>query len=130
MIFENAPGRAEQPLVIAPGDQPNCDRIAIGDIRSQIEIGAGFIIQLELRNHFGTPDIALYRRLDVVGERRFPKAQEWEETNYPYLPSRRAAVVPAIISEEHTSELQSLMRISYAVFCLKTKQLLRMIYVN
>src|SRR3546814_3239907 len=26
-----------------------------------------------------------------------------------------------IRSEEHTSELQSLMRISYAVFCLKTK---------
>src|SRR3546814_7876761 len=26
------------------------------------------------------------------------------------------------ISEEHTSELQSLMRISYAVFCLKKKQ--------
>src|SRR3546814_5712892 len=25
-------------------------------------------------------------------------------------------------SEEHTSELQSLMRISYAVFCLKTKR--------
>src|SRR3546814_1884480 len=25
-------------------------------------------------------------------------------------------------SEEHTSELQSLMRISYAVFCLHTKQ--------
>src|SRR3546814_7116442 len=30
-----------------------------------------------------------------------------------YRPSR---------SEEHTSELQSLMRISYAVFCLKTKK--------
>src|SRR3546814_5280372 len=28
---------------------------------------------------------------------------------------------PAIRSEEHTSELQSLMRISYAVLCLKTK---------
>src|SRR3546814_2126451 len=27
-------------------------------------------------------------------------------------------------SEEHTSELQSLMRISYAVFCLKTKIIL------
>src|SRR3546814_1995608 len=27
-----------------------------------------------------------------------------------------------IRSEEHTSELQSLMRISYAVFCLKKKQ--------
>src|SRR3546814_1630294 len=29
----------------------------------------------------------------------------------------------SIRSEEHTSELQSLMRISYAVFCLKKKKL-------
>src|SRR3546814_8359954 len=29
--------------------------------------------------------------------------------------------VDAVRSEEHTSELQSLMRISYAVFCLKKK---------
>src|SRR3546814_6267055 len=29
----------------------------------------------------------------------------------------------AIRSEEHTSELQSLMRISYAVFCLKKKNM-------
>src|SRR3546814_20908760 len=29
---------------------------------------------------------------------------------------------PSHRSEEHTSELQSLMRISYAVFCLKKKQ--------
>src|SRR3546814_1779443 len=29
--------------------------------------------------------------------------------------------IPGIRSEEHTSELQSLMRISYAVFCLKKK---------
>src|SRR3546814_3763049 len=27
-------------------------------------------------------------------------------------------------SEEHTSELQSLMRISYAVFCLKTQNII------
>src|SRR3546814_6839718 len=32
----------------------------------------------------------------------------------------REALLPAR-SEEHTSELQSLMRISYAVFCLKKK---------
>src|SRR3546814_4198190 len=30
-------------------------------------------------------------------------------------------IVPQVRSEEHTSELQSLMRISYAVFCLKKK---------
>src|SRR3546814_10005660 len=33
-----------------------------------------------------------------------------------------AALLPAERSEEHTSELQSLMRISYAVFCLKKKK--------
>src|SRR3546814_4172889 len=31
----------------------------------------------------------------------------------------------AVRSEEHTSELQSLMRISYAVFCLKKKKILQ-----
>src|SRR3546814_6389842 len=30
--------------------------------------------------------------------------------------------MPSFRSEEHTSELQSLMRISYAVFCLKKKK--------
>src|SRR3546814_4735857 len=42
--------------------------------------------------------------------------------------SRQAGITPAWTnrtssrrSEEHTSELQSLMRISYAVFCLKKK---------
>src|SRR3546814_5320020 len=34
----------------------------------------------------------------------------------------RADWIARIRSEEHTSELQSLMRISYAVFCLKKKK--------
>src|SRR3546814_1038365 len=33
-------------------------------------------------------------------------------------------------SEEHTSELQSLMRISYAVFCLKKKKQLKTTYTT
>src|SRR3546814_2737866 len=37
------------------------------------------------------------------------------------LTSRSRTKVPR--SEEHTSELQSLMRISYAVFCLKQKKI-------
>src|SRR3546814_5404994 len=36
--------------------------------------------------------------------------------------ARFATVCCGTRSEEHTSELQSLMRISYAVFCLKKKQ--------
>src|SRR3546814_1550578 len=45
---------------------------------------------------------------------------------YQDLPDLEAAVAgpkfPGMRSEEHTSELQSLMRISYAVFCLKKKR--------
>src|SRR3546814_7379883 len=33
-------------------------------------------------------------------------------------------------SEEHTSELQSLMRISYAVFCLKKKKDITTLYIH
>src|SRR3546814_7317006 len=45
--------------------------------------------------------------------------------SFPAAPASRAARgTPASPprSEEHTSELQSLMRISYAVFCLKKKK--------
>src|SRR3546814_8778177 len=34
---------------------------------------------------------------------------------------QQSGKIPRCRSEEHTSELQSLMRISYAVFCLKKK---------
>src|SRR3546814_8570375 len=36
--------------------------------------------------------------------------------------AREEVFGPVLRSEEHTSELQSLMRISYAVFCLKKKK--------
>src|SRR3546814_9166863 len=38
------------------------------------------------------------------------------------VPARTARLRSVDRSEEHTSELQSLMRISYAVFCLKKKK--------
>src|SRR3546814_4294159 len=37
---------------------------------------------------------------------------------------------PVERSEEHTSELQSLMRISYAVFCLKKKPQIQPTYIS
>src|SRR3546814_3132684 len=45
---------------------------------------------------------------------------------YPHLRCQKCGAHPAALraahrSEEHTSELQSLMRISYAVFCLNNK---------
>src|SRR3546814_9603459 len=39
-------------------------------------------------------------------------------------------VTQASRSEEHTSELQSLMRISYAVFCLKKKKNINLMHIT
>src|SRR3546814_6067480 len=48
-------------------------------------------------------------------------AQLWRDSGYS--PAQAGALVGLVArSEEHTSELQSLMRISYAVFCLKKKK--------
>src|SRR3546814_8890287 len=59
------------------------------------------------------------RRLAVL-EREHPVD---EHEAHPGREARRVRIVGARRrrSEEHTSELQSLMRISYAVFCLKKK---------
>src|SRR3546814_7964397 len=42
--------------------------------------------------------------------------------NGPHAAALRASIAAHDRSEEHTSELQSLMRTSYAVFCLKKKK--------
>src|SRR3546814_3467794 len=47
--------------------------------------------------------------------------QRWRDQ--PRLLCRRHIALLSRRSEEHTSELQSLMRISYAVFCLKKKKI-------
>src|SRR3546814_3554265 len=48
---------------------------------------------------------------------------EWLERHR--VPSSLAALLCVTRSEEHTSELQSLMRISYAVFCLNKNKTTR-----
>src|SRR3546814_7699924 len=45
------------------------------------------------------------------------------QAKFAYLIGRYINIIRASRSEEHTSELQSLMRISYAVFCLKKKRI-------
>src|SRR3546814_3972515 len=62
-------------------------------------------------------DVAVVHWRD--GENRLNQAsvQRWHE-----VLDELEAVEGPLRSEEHTSELQSLMRISYAVFCLKKKK--------
>src|SRR3546814_1415033 len=69
----------------------------------------------------GGPDIAEYCRQIQDHEHKAD-----DIIREVLLDVRRTFITPfdrsAIRSEEHTSELQSLMRISYAVFCLKKKK--------
>src|SRR3546814_9445057 len=67
--------------------------------------------------------------VECIGMHLFWKDQGWRHSQQMlqyevgHLSSHftRSVVVQEPRSEEHTSELQSLMRISYAVFCLKKK---------
>src|SRR3546814_7650801 len=52
---------------------------------------------------------------------RHPAGHAGREGHVTFLVTRIRSSVHCFRSEEHTSELQSLMRISYALFCLKKK---------
>src|SRR3546814_10727981 len=59
--------------------------------------------------------IPLRRQRPVVVDDRYLGTGGWGESDVEEM-------VEALRSEEHTSELQSLMRSSYPVFCLKKKK--------
>src|SRR3546814_6493110 len=63
------------------------------------------------------------QRRDRIGERRVGIVERGETLRLDEDRPARAEPAQRIRSEEHTSELQSLMRISYAVFCLKKKNI-------
>src|SRR3546814_9196881 len=71
-----------------------------------------------------SPIAALFHRRRFAGPRRAPERRATPEDSPRPHPMRiylQMLNTPAR-SEEHTSELQSLMRTSYAVFCLKKKK--------
>src|SRR3546814_2686876 len=64
-----------------------------------------------------------FEELVEVGARDAQEAQALEQRHRPVARLGEDAEVEVQRSEEHTAELQSLMRISYAVFCLKKKNI-------
>src|SRR3546814_3477624 len=74
------------------------DRLARGALRA-VELAEACLEQIEKRE----PEVGAWSYLD--GDHVMQQAKALDDHR----------------SEEHTSELQSLMRISYAVFCLKKK---------
>src|SRR3546814_9562680 len=92
-----------QPVVSASIDGKARAEVAVGDeftlsAAAEVPAGQGTIVAVEW---------------DFDGTGRFPVAEEGVDGTAESGRYER--------SEEHTSELQSLMRTSYAVFCLKKK---------
>src|SRR3546814_8145674 len=73
---------------------------ALADRRLRADLPVGYVAEVHLRH------------LDSLSGRK----------DDPAAPGGLEAITGPDRSEEHTSELQSLMRISYAVFCLQKKK--------
>src|SRR3546814_2674942 len=89
------------------GDGAAADHVGFGQQPRAVADGADGLSRIdELLHH--VDDLLLHPKLvGILGSAREQQGVE----------------LLAVRSEEHTSELQSLMRISYAVFCLKKKKI-------
>src|SRR3546814_5782380 len=96
-------GCLEQPLAIP------AERVGIGSEGDPGKTGGGIEFRL------GDVD-----EQPFIDERQIARLQDFELVRFD-LPIV-FGMEDMVRSEEHTSELQSLMRISYAVFCLKKKK--------
>src|SRR3546814_9541944 len=90
-------------------------------VRSR-DIASSVFLLLHSLSHHVMHGISRFSGLDLgsMSEAIFP-------ADLAFLVHRRGMTedlgnISSMRSEEHTSELQSLMRISYAVFCLKQKK--------
>src|SRR3546814_6411251 len=102
-----------------------------------MRLNKGLVFMSDTRTNAGVDDISQVRKMrswHVPGERVITLMSAGnlattqavvslldERTKAPQDRHPSILSAPSMRSEEHTSELQSLMRISYAVFCLKKK---------
>src|SRR3546814_1996582 len=93
--------------------------------RSSLKAGAWFCFISSPRRRGiepARPDCDTTRRLDSAEKAAKGSAHDIRQNARAVQHDDRGARRGRSRSEEHTSELQSLMRISYAVFCLKKTQ--------
>src|SRR3546814_5657634 len=102
---------AEQPFIVVSQSGKSPDLLASAEVARE----AGAIV-IAIVNDENSP---LVRLADIVMPLRAGPERSVAATNS--FIATLAAFAQIMRSEEHTSELQSLMRIPYAVFCLKNK---------
>src|SRR3546814_8488118 len=85
-----------------------------------------YLLDAGIRTRYLHSEVDTLRRIELLRELRMGEYDVLVGINLLRegldLPEVSLVAILAARSEEHTSELQSLMRISYAVFCLKKKK--------
>src|SRR3546814_6231980 len=110
--FKSRPGHPAPFAVDQSSDRPrSADQLHAGPVALDVDrcyVRAGHVDAEELR--------------DGRQEDRVEAQQQRVDESAHHGPEGEVDAEASERSEEHTSELQSLMRISYAVFCLKNKK--------
>src|SRR3546814_4621844 len=83
-----------------------------------IDPGVGVALEADMEGQL----FAELQAVLMVARRRLQDGVERQLRRHPCVLVAGGLLIDLQRSEEHTSELQSLMRISYAVFCLKKKK--------
>src|SRR3546814_6266219 len=102
------PPRPMRPPI--PGPSPVTDTLCISPVDNR---------------EYARRPVASDDRIEAAFVRARQAQRDWARLSIAERAGCCTALVDAMLalrSEEHTSELQSLMRISYAVFCLKKKK--------
>src|SRR3546814_2702493 len=88
-------------------------RLLVGEQEQQVDVGPW--------RQFTAAVTTDRRHADAVARRRIRRGKDVMHGEIEQIAQQLVDQI-RVRSEEHTSELQSLMRISYAVFCLKKKK--------
>src|SRR3546814_10772714 len=106
--------------------EPSADPESVTIRQALFEIGCrmgiAFTVVADRANAGGGIVVRYGRDEAAAGEIALPCARGGESMLHIAEKPLWGVATPTGRSEEHTSELQSLMRISYAVFCLKKKK--------
>src|SRR3546814_2519948 len=112
-------GRPLRRRLHQPGQPVQVANITRGQVK-KLE-ASGIETMAALARHDGpVRGVASATAEKLVGQARLQHARKTGEPAFELRPAQPGKGFD-LRSEEHTSELQSLMRISYAVFCLKKK---------
>src|SRR3546814_3723923 len=122
------------PLLFQAGETfngpPLVDRQHPHDFIAELSVGYThrFSNDVDVFGYFGYPGepalgpVAFMHRPSAMNNPDAGLGHHWQDATHIIFGVATLGVRYKIRSEEHTSELQSLMRISYAVFCLKKKK--------